>query len=105
MLPSILKRLMRLNNKSSKINTVSTEENNDLTDLKYFENFEKVELLYVFDNVLDEESKVFLYLKYIYGYKSSEIAEIYKVKDSYIRKKIQYAKEKLKKNLKEGNYQ
>lgn len=92
-------------NKSSKINTVSTEENNDLTDLKYFENFEKVELLYVFDNVLDEESKVFLYLKYIYGYKSSEIAEIYKVKDSYIRKKIQYAKEKLKKNLKEGNYQ
>lgn len=92
-------------NKSNKINTVSTEENNDLTDLKYFENFEKVELLYVFDKVLDEESKVLLYLKYIYGYKSGEIAEIYKVKDTYIRKKIQYAKEKLKKNLKEGNYQ
>lgn len=92
-------------NKSNKINIVSTEENNDLTDLKYFENFEKVELLYVFDKMLDEESKVLLYLKYIYGYKSSEIAEIYKANDSYIRKKIQYAKDKLKKNLKEGNYQ
>lgn len=91
-----------VHNKSNKISIVPTEEDNDLTDLEYFENFEKIELLSVFDEVLDEESKVFLYLKYIYGYKSNEIAEIYKVKDSYIRKKIQYAKEKLRKHFEEG---
>lgn len=91
-----------IHNISSKISIVSTEEDNDLTDLEYFENFEKVELLSVFDEVLDEESKVFLYLKYIYRYKSSEIAQIYKVKDLYIRKKIQYAKEKLRKHFEEG---
>lgn len=91
-----------IHNISNKISIVSTEEDNDLTDLEYFENFEKIELLSVFDKVLDEESKVFLYLKYIYGYKSSEIAQIYKVNDSYIRKKIQYAKEKLRKYFEEG---
>lgn len=56
----------------------------------------------MFDDVLDEESKVFFYLKYIYNYKSREIAEIYNVKDSYVRKKLQYAREKLKKNLRKG---
>lgn len=70
-----------------------------LDDIEYFENFEKVELLAAFDKLLDEESKIFLYLKYIYEYKSSEIAEIYNVKDSYVRKKLQYAREKLKQNL------
>ena len=68
----------------------------------YFENFNKLELLSVFDEVLDDASKVFLYLKYIYGYKSSEIAEIYNVKDTYVRKKIQYAKEKIRKYYEEG---
>lgn len=87
-------------NESLKISTVMFEDDNDL---EYFENFEKVELLSAFDEVLDEKSKVFLYLKYIYGYKSREIAEIYKIKDSYVRKKIQLAKEKMKKYFEEGN--
>lgn len=89
-------------NESNKINTVSTEDNNDLNDSEYFESFEKAELLSVFDEALDEKSKVLLYLKYIYGYKSGEIAEIYKVSGSYVRKKIQYAKEKLRKYFEEG---
>lgn len=71
-------------------------------EIKYFDDFKKAELLAVFDDVLDEESKVFFYLKYIYNYKSREIAEIYNVKDSYVRKKLQYAREKLKKNLRKG---
>ena len=70
-------------------------------DIEYYEDYEKAELLTAFDNILDEESRIYFYLKYIYGYKSSEIAEIYKVKDSYIRKKLQYAKEKLRKHLEE----
>ena len=87
-------------NNSKKVNTVSLDDE-DSADIQYYENFEKTELLTAFDNILDEESKIYFYLKYIYKYKSSEIAEIYKVKDSYVRKKLQYAKEKLRKHLEE----
>ncbi len=87
-------------NNSKKANTVSLDDE-DSADIQYYEDFEKTELLTAFDNVLDEESKIYFYLKYIYKYKSSEIAQIYKVKDSYVRKKLQYAKEKLRKHLEE----
>ena len=87
-------------NNSKKVNTVSLDDG-DSADIQYCENFEKTELLTAFDNILDEESKIYFYLKYIYKYKSSEIAEIYKVKDSYVRKRLQYAKEKLRKYLEE----
>lgn len=78
-----------------------TELYNEADELQCFDEYGKIELLTVFDEVLDEESKVLLYLKYIYGYKSSEIAELYNVKDSYIRKRLQYSREKIKKALKE----
>ncbi len=86
-------------NKSQKTSSVLYDNCGELIQSQYFENYETTELLVVFDEILDEESKVFFYLKYIYGYKSREIAEIYRVKDSYVRKKLQYAKEKLKKAL------
>lgn len=79
-----------------------SNDDNELRDIEYFENFEKVELTTAFDDILDEESKIFFYLKYIYNYKSSEIAEIYNVKDSLVRKKLQYAREKLKQYLIQG---
>lgn len=96
-------------NKSKKAHLISNDNKNNtsesnIIESKYFENFDKIELLTVFDEVLDEESKIYFYLKYIYGYKSSEISELYKVKDSYIRKKLQYAKETLKKHLEEWNW-
>ncbi len=77
---------------------------NDQTDIKdNFDRYNKIELFSVFDKVLNEEDKTFFYLKYLYGYTSREIAEIYAVKDSYVRKRIQYSKEKLRKELeKEG---
>lgn len=87
-------------NDSKKANVVSLD-GEQTVDIEYYEDYEKAELLTAFDNILDEESRIYFYLKYIYGYKSSEIAEIYKVKDSYIRKKLQYAKEKLRKYLEE----
>ncbi len=77
------------------------EIDNETTDLKYFENFQKIELLSVLNKALDEESRVFFYLKYLYNYKSKEIAEVYKVKDSYVRKKLEYARRKLRKQLEE----
>lgn len=79
-----------------------SNDDNELRDIEYFENFEKVELTAAFDDILDEESKIFFYLKYIYNYKSSEIAEIYNVKASLVRKKLQYAREKLKQYLIQG---
>lgn len=86
---------------SLKLNVVSNDDSNSLDDVGYFENFDKVELLSVFEKSLDQESKIFFYLKYIYGYKSSEIAEIYKVNAPYVRKKLQLSREKLKQNLDE----
>lgn len=86
---------------SLKLNVVSNDDSNSLDDVGYFENFDKVELLSVFEKSLDQESKIFFYLKYIYGYKSSEIAEIYKVNAPYVRKKLQLTREKLKQNLDE----
>lgn len=74
--------------------------NGEKTDIKEnFDRYNKVELFSIFDKVLNEEDKVFFYLKYLYGYTSREIAEIYAVKDSYVRKRIQYSKEKLRKEL------
>lgn len=71
-----------------------------------FGEYNKIELLSVFEKTLNEEDKVYFYLKYIYGYSSSEIAEIYDVKDTYVRKRLQYSKEKMRKALKgtEGLY-
>lgn len=89
-------------NKSKKLDVVSVDENSPLLKEQYFEKFEKVELLDTFDKILDEESKIFFYLKYIYCYKSREIAEIYNVKDTYVRKKLQLAKQKMKENLEQG---
>ncbi len=77
---------------------------NDSISLSYFESFNKIEILSVFNSVLDEESKIYFYLKYVYGYSSCEIAELYKVKPSYIRKKLQNAKEKLKQHLEERSW-
>lgn len=87
-------------NESKKVNVVSLD-GEQTVDIEYYEDYEKTELLTAFDNALDEESRIYFYLKYIYGYKSSEIAQIYKVKDSYVRKRLQYAKEKLRKHLEE----
>lgn len=88
-------------NKSLKSDAASKDFEN--TSSEYYDNLSTIELQSVFDKVLDDESKIFLYLKYIYHYKSKEIADMYGVKDTYVRKKIQSAKNKLKKYFeKEG---
>lgn len=88
-------------NHSNEIEILEIDNPDEIADLKYFESFHKIELLIVLDKVLDEESRVFFYLKYLYNYKSKEIAEVYKVKDSYVRKKLEYARRKLRKQLEE----
>lgn len=91
-------------NKSKKELFVSTDDENNSIEIEYFENYEKTELTLAIDNVLDEESRVFFYLKYVYGYKSKEIADMYNVKDTYVRKKLQYAREKLRNELDERDF-
>lgn len=88
-------------NESKKFSGLSIDDKS-IYSIEDFNAFDRLELLSAFDKALDEESRVFLYLKYIYGYKSAEIAEMYRVKDAYVRKKIQRAKEKLRKYLDEG---
>ena len=88
-------------NDSQKAEFIEIENDNETADLKYYENFAKIELLAIIDDVLDEENRVFFHLKYLYNYKSKEIAEIYNVKDSYVRKRLEYARNKLRKILEE----
>lgn len=63
-----------------------------------FDNVETVEISMVIDK-LNEKDKNFFYLSYIYGYNSKEIADMFNVKDSYVRKRLQISKEFLRKEL------
>jgi len=88
-------------NKSIKFQIVPDEEEN--VSSSYFDNFGNMELASAFDKVLDDESKIFFYLKYLYDYRIHEIAQIYDVKEHYVRRKLQKAKNDMKKYLeKEG---
>lgn len=61
-----------------------------------FDQYSSVELKIAIDT-LDDESKNLLYLTYVFGYKSSEVAEIYSISPQLVRKKNQLAKQKLRK--------
>ncbi len=90
-------------NKENKVD-ISSSDDDKSDDLSYFENFDALELTHAFDSVLNEEEKIYIYLKYIYGYKSLEIAKMYGISDALVRKKLERAKNKLKKYYKEENY-
>ena len=81
--------------------SIDIDDNNMTQNLSYFDNIETFELSCAIENVLSEEEKIYVYLKYVYGYKSTEIAEIYNVTDISVRKKIERAKAKLKKYFEE----
>lgn len=81
---------------NQKYGCIDIENNNGAENLSYFDNIETVELSSAIESVLSEEEKIYIYLKYVYGYKSAEIAEIYNVTDISVRKKLERAKAKLK---------
>lgn len=58
--------------------------------------------LFMLIEELDERDKNYIYLTYIYGYTSAEIAELYEVKSSFVRKRLErartYLREELSKN-------
>ncbi len=57
---------------------------------------EAMDLSYAIDNLLDDEERNLVYLKYTYKYKVSEIARMYETTDYFIKKKLNTAIEKLK---------
>ena len=65
---------------------------------EYFNQFETLELKLAIDT-LNDESQNLLHLTYIYGYKSHELADMFGLSDSNVRKKLQFAKHKLKLQL------
>ncbi len=70
------------------------------TDIPYndFDIYSKVDLELVIDTLSDEYRNL-IYLTYIFGYKSKEIAGIYGLTDSNVRKKIQFAKAEIRNKL------
>lgn len=71
---------------------------NDNEKNKTFTDVSVMELSILIDK-LDDEDKNIIYLTYIYGYNSNEIASLYNVKASYIRKHLQRARENLRREL------
>ncbi len=85
------------------INTLSTEDVIEV-DIPYydFDIYSKVDLNLVIDTLSDEYRNL-IYLTYIFGYKSKEIASIYGLTDSNVRKKIQFAKAEIRNKLESGD--
>ncbi|MGN0532415.1 MAG: RNA polymerase sigma factor [Eubacterium sp.] len=85
-------------NKENKIHKLYYVDDIDMVSDSYFDQYDALEIKLAMD-ALDDECKNILYLTYIYGYKSNEIAKMFDCTDSNIRKKLQVAKCKLKNRL------
>ena len=79
--------------------TILQSEFKNLDDETDFNSFEATELKSAIHKLPEKERNI-LWLKYVYGYKSKEIAEIYDMNDALVRKTIQLAKQHLKKIMK-----
>lgn len=92
-------------NKENKVINLS-EETGEWADLsandeKFLNSLDEIELKDAI-NCLSDESKNYLYLTYVYGYTSKEIAEMYHISPELVRKKIQFAKRDVKKYYESG---
>lgn len=70
---------------------------NTISD-EYFNSYDKADLKMVISS-LNDEYRNLIYFTYVLGYTSKEISEIYGLSADNIRKKIQFAKLEIKKNL------
>ena len=93
-------------NRNSKIEFVSLEEYKNIqeaNDLEFFDDYDAITVSEAIDK-LDDESKVYLYLTYTYGYKSSEIAKMYGTSATAIRMRLSRIRKQLKEIIEEGEY-
>lgn len=92
-------------NKENKQNIISSyvatgytaKEKDDLN----FDSYSFIELKNAID-LLSDENKNYLYLKYVYGYTSKEIAKVYGISPELVRKRLQFAKRDVRKYLTES---
>lgn len=63
------------------------------------DDIDALDLSYAIDNLLNDEERNLVYLKYIYKFKVSELARMYETTDYFIKKKLNSAIEKLKKYI------
>lgn len=85
-------------NKENKIHKICYVDDSDMISDSYFDQYDALEIKLAMES-LDDECRNILYLTYIYGYKSNEIAKMFGCTDSNIRKKLQVAKSKLKNRI------
>lgn len=92
-------------NKENKVVNLSEEAEElaslSLSEERFIESLNEIELKEAINN-LSDESKNYLYLTYVYGYTSKEIAEMYNISPELVRKKIQFAKRDVKKYYESG---
>jgi len=90
--------------KEHKIISVSIEEDylqNESTETE-LSAFDSAELSSIISSMADEDKNL-LWLKYVYGLSSREMAEIYGVSDALIRKRISAARKRLKELMESEN--
>lgn len=90
---------MAINKFKKSNNEMLMDDCNEVVECSFDFNAISVRELSMLIDGLDEEDKNYIYLTYIYGYTSIEIAEMYQIKSSYVRKHIQRAKEQLRREL------
>ncbi|MFR5875923.1 MAG: RNA polymerase sigma factor [Eubacterium sp.] len=78
-----------------KIVSIYDEKYSSAIDESCFDDYEAVDLSFAIDKLSDEEKNI-IYLKYTFGLTSKEIGQIYKISDSSVRKKLQFAMQKLR---------
>lgn len=85
--------------KYSAVSDIEVEHISQTTSTSFLlNNYSEKEISHVID-MLNETDKTYFYLTYIYGYSSKEIASMFNVKDSYVRKRLQLSKQFLRKEL------
>lgn len=84
-----------------KIEFISIEEiknEKNLEDFTFLEKYDAIEIALLIDKLKDD-TKNFLYLTYIFGYTSKEIAHMYHLSEFAVRKRLSRAKVQLRKML------
>lgn len=95
---------IKIYHKENKFNIIDGEYELENFDIEFDLNtFEAIELKSAIHKLSEKERNI-LWLKYVYGYKSKEIAGIYDISDALVRKTIQLAKKHLKEIMKGDDF-
>lgn len=80
------------------LNDINEIDLDNIISDEYFNAYDKADLRMII-NRLNDEYRNLIYFTYVLGYTSKKISEIYELPADNIRKKLQFAKLEIKKNL------